>query len=61
MIPRQLKEKGVLAKILEKAVEILLNKECKKIGKVEIDIVASSIQIIKGIISIKYLRQLIIR
>ena len=56
MIAKQLKEKGILAKILEKAVEILLNKECKKIGKVEIDIVASSIQIIKGIITKIYIK-----
>ena len=51
MIAKQLKDKGILAKILEKAIKILLKKECKKIGKVEIDIVASSIQIIKGIIT----------
>ena len=50
MIAKQLNEKGILAKILEKAIEILLKKECKKIGKVEIDIIAGSIQIIKGII-----------
>ena len=51
MIAKQLKDKGILAKILEKAIKILLKKECKQIGKVEIDIVASSIQIIKGIIT----------
>ena len=51
MIAKQLKDNGILAKILEKAIKILLKKECKRIGKVEIDIVASSIQIIKGIIT----------
>ena len=51
MIAKPLKDKGILAKILEKAIKILLKKECKQIGKVEIDIVASSIQIIKGIIT----------
>ena len=51
MIAKQFKEKGILAKILEKAIEIFLKKECNKIGKIEIDIVASTIQIIKGIIT----------
>ena len=43
-------EKGVLARLVEKGLKILLKKECKKIGKIKIDIFASSIQIIKGII-----------
>ncbi len=47
--------KGILAKLLEKGIEILVKKECKKIRKVEIEIVASSIQIIKGIIKKIYI------
>ena len=50
MLTKQIKKKGILAKFLEKGIEIILRKECKKIGKIEIDIIASSIQIIKGII-----------
>ena len=56
MIAKQVKEKGILAKILEKAIEILLKKECEKIGKIEIDIVASSLQIFKGIITKIYIK-----
>ena len=50
MIPNQIKEKGILAKLLEKGIELLLRKECKKISKIEINIVASSIQIIQGLV-----------
>ena len=50
MIPNQIQAKGILAKLLEKAIKILLKKECKKIGKIEINIFASSVQIIRGII-----------
>ncbi len=50
MISKQIQEKGIFAKILEKAIEIILKRECKNIGKLKIDINASSIQIIKGII-----------
>ena len=50
MVERQLQEKGILAKLLEKGIQILLKKECKQIGKIKIDITATSIQIIKGII-----------
>ena len=50
MISKHIQEKGILAKLLEKGIKILAKRECKKIGKIEIDIIASSIQIIKGII-----------
>ena len=50
MEPKQIQEKGILAKLLEKGIKILLKKECKKIDKVRVDIEASSIQIINGII-----------
>ena len=50
MIYKQIEEKGILSKLLEKGIKILLKKECKKIGSLKIDIIASSIQIIKGII-----------
>ena len=49
-IAKQIEEKGILAKLLEKGIEIFLKKECKKIGKIKIDIAASSTQVIKGII-----------
>ena len=48
-------KKGILAKLLEKGIEVLVKKECKKIRKIEIDIVSSSIQIIKGIIKKIYI------
>ncbi len=50
MLERQPKEKGILAKLLEKGIKLLLKKECNQIGKIKIDIHASSIQIIKGLI-----------
>ena len=50
MIIKPIQDKGLLARLLEKGIEILLKKECKKIGEVEIDINASSIEIIKGLI-----------
>ena len=48
MISNQIQEKGILAKLLEKGIKILVKKECKKIGKIEINILASSIQLIRG-------------
>ena len=50
MIFKQIQKKGILPKFLEEAIKILIKKKCKKIEKVKIDIIASSIQIIKGII-----------
>ncbi len=50
MISKRIQEKGILAKLLEKGVNILVKKECSKIGKIKIDIIANSIQIIKGFI-----------
>ena len=50
MISKQSEERGILSKLLEKGIKLLLRKECKKIGEIKIDIVASSIQIIQGII-----------
>tara|TARA_B100000579_G_C22454015_1_gene675672 strand:+ start:6 stop:638 length:633 start_codon:yes stop_codon:yes gene_type:complete len=47
---KRIQEKGILAKLLEKGIQLLIKKECKKIGKININIIASSIQIIKGII-----------
>jgi len=46
----RIKQKGILSKLLERAIKILLKKECNKIGNLKIEIIASSIQIIKGII-----------
>tara|TARA_B100000941_G_C28324556_1_gene458311 strand:+ start:73 stop:705 length:633 start_codon:yes stop_codon:yes gene_type:complete len=48
MIPKQIKEKGIISKLLEQSIRILLFKECKKIKNLKIDIVSSSKQIIKG-------------
>ena len=50
MISKRIQEKGILAKLLEKGIKILLEKECKEIGRIKINIIASSIQIIRGII-----------
>ena len=50
MIIKQIQEKGILPKLIEKAIEILLRKECKKIENIEISIAANTLQIIKGII-----------
>ena len=50
MVEKQLREKGILAKLVENGIKILLKKECNHIGKIKIDIAANSIQIIKGII-----------
>ena len=48
MISRRVQDKGILAKFLEQGIKILVIKYCKKIGSIRIDIIASSIQIIKG-------------
>ena len=40
--------KGILAKLLEQGIKVLLVKECQKIGFLKINIFATSIQIIKG-------------
>ena len=50
MLEKQLQEKGILTKLLEEGIKILLKKECKQISKLKVDIDASSIQLIKGII-----------
>ena len=50
MISKKIKEKGVLAIFLEKCIKIILIKECKKISNIKIDIIATSFQIIKGLI-----------
>ena len=48
MIPKRIQEKGIISKLLEQGIRILLIKECKKINNLRIDIVSSSKQIIKG-------------
>ena len=50
MIFKRIKDNGILAKLLEKGIKILIQRECEKIGNIKINIIASSIQIIKGII-----------
>ena len=44
----RVQEKGILAKLLEQGIRLLLIKECRKIRNIKIDIIANSIQIIKG-------------
>ena len=48
MIAKQFQKKGILAKLLERGIRILLIKECKKISNLKIDILSSSAQIITG-------------
>ena len=48
MIAKWIKEKGILTKLLEQGIKILLIKECKKIINLKIDIMSTSTQIIKG-------------
>ncbi len=48
MIAKRIQKKGILAKLLEKGIRILLIKECKNINNLKIDIVSTSTQIIKG-------------
>ena len=48
MAAKLIQDKGILVKLLENAVRILIIKECKKIGNLKIDIVSSSFKIIKG-------------
>ena len=48
MIVKRIQEKGILAKLLEKGIRLLLIKDCKKISNLKIDIISSSTQIIKG-------------
>ena len=50
MIAKWIKENGILTKLLEKGIKILVIKECKKIRNLKIDIISTSTQIIKGII-----------
>ena len=55
MISKHIKEKGILAQLLEKGIKLILKKETNYIGKIKIDIIASSLQIIKGIIEKIYI------
>ena len=48
MIFNTIKNKGILAKLLEQGMKILLIKECKKISDIKIDIISSATNIIKG-------------
>tara|TARA_B100000579_G_scaffold167920_1_gene136612 strand:+ start:896 stop:1534 length:639 start_codon:yes stop_codon:yes gene_type:complete len=48
MIAKPFKEKGFLTKILEKGIKILIKNECKNINNLRVNILASSLQIIKG-------------
>ena len=48
MIANRIQGKGILAKLLEQGIRILLIKECKKISNIKINIFSSSTQIIKG-------------
>ena len=48
MIVKQIQGKGILAKLLEQCIRILILKECKKINNLKINIISSSANIIKG-------------
>ena len=48
MIAKRIQGKGILTKLLEQGVRILLIKECKKISNIKIDIISSYTQIIRG-------------
>ena len=48
MIAKWIKEKGILTKLFEQGIKILLIKECKKIRNLKINITSTSTQIIKG-------------
>ena len=48
MTSKQIHERGVLAKLLEQGTRILLTNECNSIGNIKVEIIASSIEIIKG-------------
>ena len=55
MITKQIQKKGLLVKLWEKGIKILIKKECNNIGKIKIDIVSNSIQIFKSIINKLYI------
>ena len=48
MAAKLIQDKGILVKLLENGIRILVIKECKKISNLKIDIVSSSFKIIKG-------------
>ncbi len=48
MIVKRIQEKGILAKLLEQCVRILILKECKEINNLKINIISSSANVIKG-------------
>ena len=48
MIAKRIKEKGILTKLLEQGIKILIKKECNKIRNLKIDIISTYTQIIKG-------------
>ena len=48
MIVKQIQGKGILAKLLEQCLRILILKECKKIHNLKINIISSSANLIKG-------------
>ena len=48
MISKRINKKGILIKLLEKCVKILIKNECKKIKNIKVGIISSANQIIKG-------------
>ena len=55
MTSQKIQDKGILAKLLEKGIKILIRNECNRIGSIQINIYASSLQIIKGLIKKIYI------
>ncbi len=48
MIAKRVNQKGIIVKLLEQVIRLLLIKECKKISNIKIDILSNSTQVIKG-------------
>ena len=48
MISKRINEKGILAKLLEQCIKILILKDCKEINNLKINIISSSSEIING-------------
>ena len=48
MIFNTIENKGILVRLLEQGMKILLKKECKKISNIKVDIISSTTNLIKG-------------
>ena len=48
MISKTIKKKGLLSRLIEQGIRILLIKECKKISNIKIEIISNSYKILQG-------------